>query len=71
MALLGAAVYDPATAATVSTASLLGWHYDCDGTTDLSNFPLQMQHGVYRGWTTAPLTFTSSGFGFLTSEPER
>jgi chitodextrinase len=48
----------------------LGFHYDCDGTTDLSGFPLQMQHGVYRSWTTAPLTFTSSGFRFLTSEPE-
>ena len=47
----------------------LGFQYDCDRTTDLSNFDLRMQHGVYRGWTSAPLTFTSSGFRFLVSEP--
>ena len=47
----------------------LGFHYDCDRATDLSNFDLRMQHGVYRGWTSAPLTFTSSGFRFLVSEP--
>jgi chitodextrinase len=47
----------------------LGFHYDCDGTTDISNFDLRMQHGVYRGWTTAPLALTTSGFGFLLSEP--
>ena len=48
----------------------LGFHYDCDGTTDLSNFDLRMQHGIYRGWTTAPLILDTSGFGFLVSEPE-
>jgi hypothetical protein len=48
----------------------LGFHYDCNRSTDISDFALRMQHGVYRGWTTAPLTFTSSGFRFLTSEPE-
>jgi chitodextrinase len=47
----------------------LGFHYDCDRTTDISNFDLRMQHGVYRGWS-GPMTLTSSGFGFLVSEPE-
>jgi chitodextrinase len=47
----------------------LGFHYDCDRTTDISNFDLRMQHGVYRGWY-GPMVLTSSGFGFLDSEPE-
>jgi chitodextrinase len=47
----------------------LGFHYDCDRTTDISNFDLRMQHGVYRGWS-GPLVLTSSGFHFLVSEPE-
>jgi hypothetical protein len=45
----------------------LGFHYDCNGVTDLSGFPLRMQHGVYRGWSGA-MQFTSSGFRFLVSE---
>ena len=48
----------------------LGFHYDCNRTTDISDFDLRMQHGVYRGWLGGPLIFTSSGFGFLVSEPE-
>jgi len=47
----------------------LGFHYDCDRTTDISNFDLRMQHGVYRGWS-GPMALTSSGFGFLVSQPE-
>jgi chitodextrinase len=47
----------------------LGFHYDCDRTTDISNFDLRMQHGIYRGWS-GPLALTSSGFGFLVSDPE-
>jgi chitodextrinase len=47
----------------------LGFHYDCDRTTDISNFALRMQHGVYRGWS-GPMALTSSGFGFLVSQPE-
>jgi hypothetical protein len=46
----------------------LGWHYDCDYTTDLSNFDIQVQHGVYRGGG-GVATLSSSGFRFLTSEP--
>lgn len=44
----------------------LGFHYDCDRTTDISNFPLRMQHGVYREGG-GPVTLTSSGFRFLLS----
>jgi hypothetical protein len=44
----------------------LGFHYDCDRTTDISNFPLRMQHGVYREGG-GPATLTSSGFRFLLS----
>jgi hypothetical protein len=58
----GAVVYD-------NRDRPLGFHYDCDRTTDISNFDLRMQHGVYRGWSGA-LALTSSGFGFLVSEPE-
>jgi chitodextrinase len=47
----------------------LGFQYDCDRTTDISNFDLRMQHGIYRGWY-GPVVLTSSGFGFLVSEPE-
>jgi chitodextrinase len=47
----------------------LGFHYDCNGTTDISNLSLRMQHGVYRGWL-GLMVLTSSGFGFTTSEPE-
>lgn len=48
----------------------LGFHYDCNRTTDISNFDLRMQYGIYRGWTAGPMTLTSSGFGFLVSEPQ-
>jgi hypothetical protein len=44
----------------------VGFHYDCDRTTDISNFPLRMQHGVYREGG-GPATLTSSGFRFLLS----
>jgi hypothetical protein len=44
----------------------LGFHYDCDRTTDLSNFRLQMQHGVYRSGGGAE-NLTSSGFRFRLS----
>lgn len=44
----------------------LGFHYDCDRTTDISNFQLRMQHGVYRDGG-GPVTLTSSGFRFLLS----
>ena len=47
----------------------LGFHYDCNRTTDISDYGLRMQHGVYRGWT-GPLLFTSSGFHFTVSEPQ-
>jgi chitodextrinase len=47
----------------------LGFHYDCDRTTDISNFDLRIQHGVYRGWS-GPMALTSSGFEFLVSQPE-
>jgi chitodextrinase len=46
----------------------LGFHYDCDRRTDISNFPLRMQHGVYRGGG-GLATLSSSGFRFLVSEP--
>ena len=45
----------------------LGFHYDCNRTTDISDFATRMQHGVYRGGTGA-YQFTSSGFGFYVSE---
>jgi hypothetical protein len=48
----------------------LGFHYDCDRTTDISNFPLRMQHGVYREGG-GPVTLTSSGFRFLLSKRVR
>jgi hypothetical protein len=44
----------------------LGFHYDCDRTTDISDFALRMQHGVYREGG-GPATLTSSGFRFLLS----
>jgi hypothetical protein len=49
----------------------LGWHYDCDRTTDLSNFRLQMQHGVYRSWRGAATPLSSSGFRFRVSKRVR
>lgn len=48
----------------------LGFHYDCNRTTDISNFDLRMQAGVYRGWTAGPMQLTMSGFGFLVDEPQ-
>jgi hypothetical protein len=44
----------------------LGFHYDCDRTTDISDYALRMQHGVYRGGD-GPVTLTSSGFRFRLS----
>ena len=44
----------------------LGFHYDCDRTTDISGYALRMQHGVYRGGGGAA-TLTSSGFRFRLS----
>jgi hypothetical protein len=46
----------------------LGFHYDCDRTTDMSDFTLRMQHGIYREGG-GPATLTSSGFRFLVSRP--
>lgn len=48
----------------------LGFHYDCDRTTDISDFALRMQHGIYREGG-GPATLTSSGFRFLLSRPIR
>jgi hypothetical protein len=48
----------------------LGFHYDCDGTTDISNFALRMQHGVYRGGG-GLATLSSSGFRFRLSRRVR
>jgi hypothetical protein len=48
----------------------LGFHYDCDRRTDISNFPLRMQHGVYREGG-GPTTLTSSGFRFLLTKRVR
>jgi hypothetical protein len=48
----------------------LGFHYDCDRTTGLSDFRLQMQHGVYRGGD-GVVTLSSSGFRFLVSKRVR
>jgi hypothetical protein len=48
----------------------LGFHYDCNRETDLSDYALRMQHGVYRG-SGGPVTLTSSGFRFLLSKRVR
>jgi hypothetical protein len=48
----------------------LGFHYDCDRSTDLSDFTLRMQHGVYRD-EGGPVTLTSSGFRFFLSKRVR
>jgi hypothetical protein len=48
----------------------LGFHYDCDRTTDISDYALRMQHGVYRG-SGGAVTLTSSGFRFLLSKRVR
>jgi hypothetical protein len=45
----------------------LGFHYDCDRRTDISNFALRMQHGVYRGGG-GLATLSSSGFRFRISQ---
>ena len=46
----------------------LGFHYDCNRTTDISGYALRMQEGVYRGGG-GVATLTSSGFRFRVSEP--
>jgi hypothetical protein len=46
----------------------LGFHYDCDRRTDISEYALRMQQGVYRGGL-GIATLTSSGFRFRVSEP--
>jgi hypothetical protein len=48
----------------------LGFHYDCDRRTDISNYALRMQHGVYRGGD-GLATLSSSGFRFLVSKRVR
>ena len=48
----------------------LGFRFDCNRTTDISNYALRMQAGVYRGWTAGPMQLTMSGFGFLVDEPQ-
>ena len=48
----------------------LGFHYDCDRKTDISDYALRMQHGVYRG-SGGPVTLSSSGFRFRVSRRVR
>jgi hypothetical protein len=48
----------------------LGFHYDCDRKTDISNYALRMQHGIYRGGS-GPATLSSSGFRFRLSQRVR
>lgn len=48
----------------------LGFHYDCDRTTDISKYALRMQHGVYRGGDGAAI-LSSSGFRFRLSKRVR
>jgi hypothetical protein len=46
-------------------ATPIGFHYLCDGVTDISRYPIRVQHGIYRDPNNPTLVLSSSGLRFV------